>query len=453
MSLPDWAPSKLHSSTTRLCTPDELLYGQWRLRSPLPQTIRDVTDLYKYRPYKALTTEHDGIVNTWETRTDGLYCAHEYTKLETSETRRKDEARILKVAGWEWKSDAQQRGECRIEQWDWKQVVKRLIMSPGGLVFVGDSITAQQYDSFALLLGNDPLHGPIIERVISPHERRLNAGRALFLNSTHPQTLELLDELKPFKVPRERLDRPIVQVMRSNYLVTQKDIDDLGLNATHGSHELRPTDFDTDLAKLVGHNGTLVELDQGVEGGGWMSSVIVTSVGNWWERYIDASESVSQSLIEFQNVMRAALARLDRLSREQGFTVVYRSVTRGTLSCQDYQEPIERTNMTAMDQIGEYAWYLKQPMADMWRSLLSGVVDVQEEEDQDDVVERETQERQRPRRRRKSRWLSLDIADMSYQRPEAHRYPPTDCLHWCLPSVLDDWNWALWHLLQSNEPM
>lgn len=75
----------------------------------------------------------------------------------------------------------------------------------------------------------------------------------------------------------------------------------------------------------------------------------------------------------------------------------------------------------------------------------------------------------------------LDIVEQAYQRPDAHRFPPEDCLHWCLPSVLgefeierkrgdmwsrrdrrdtdkdsgiataDDWNWTWWHLLSASE--
>ncbi|KAK4049268.1 hypothetical protein OIV83_004204 [Microbotryomycetes sp. JL201] len=427
-----------------LCSADELLSGRWQRRSPPLRSIDQVVEAYNYRPYKALTTEDHGIVNTWETRQDGMYCSVEYVKNVTEDTLRKDEQRILNVASWQWQSDAHQRGECRIEQWDWNRVVKRLVMSPAGLVFIGDSITAQQYDSFALLLGNKP---PIIERVISPHERRLNAGRALFLDPAHPLSIELLQEL-PFKVPLERIERPLVQSMRSNYMTTEADIKAANLTLSHGSHELRPTDFDDNLTRLVGDNGTV---SNDVP---WMSSIIVTSVGNWWERYIDASDSVSEALEQYKFAMQRAFARLDRLSRQQQYTVVYRSVNRGTLECERHSEPIEPTNKTSVDQIGAYAWYLKQPMSDMWRSMLSKVV----EQGDDRVVlngDLTTDEGAGSKRdlTRRARWISLDIEDMSYQRPEAHRYPGMDCLHWCLPSVLDDWNWAMWHLLQRNEPM
>ncbi|KAK4048302.1 hypothetical protein OIV83_004823 [Microbotryomycetes sp. JL201] len=415
------------------CTAEQLLRGKWTKRSPAPRTIQDVVNAYKYRPYKALTKDQHGILNTYETRQDGMYCAKEFTKIQNEQTRLLDQERLIKVAGWQWTSEAEQRGECEVELWDWKQVVKRLLMSRAGIVFLGDSITAQQYDSFALLLGNDVDKGPIVERVLSAPSRRLDAHRALFLDPLHPQTAELLRELEPtFKVPLDRLNRPIAQTIRSDFLVTEQDVLDLDLDQKHGKTRIRPTDYDVQLEQLVNYpinnnDKNNFDRDDSLK---WMSSIIVTSVGNWWERYIDSSTSVSLTLIKFKQAMLSTFSNLDRISKKKNFVIVYRSVNRGTVDCETYDGPVGMDDLRGMDQIGQHAWYLKQPMADVWRSLLHNVTMTTTTTIKTEV-------------KPKNRWINLDIVDMSYQRPDAHRFPPDDY----------DWNWAMWHLLQTNEPM
>ncbi|KAM0791150.1 hypothetical protein ACM66B_005635 [Microbotryomycetes sp. NB124-2] len=440
------------------CTAEQLLKrGEWTRRRPVPKTIQDVIRAYKYRPYKALTNDRHGILNTYETRDDGMYCAREFSKLQTDEMRKQDEQRLIEVAGWQWTSESVKRGECEVEEWDWKKVVKRLIMSRAGIIFLGDSITAQQYDSFALLLGNDVDKGPIIERVLSPPARRLDATRALFLDPLHPLTTELVAEIESStsfgKVPRERLNRPIAQTMRSDFLVTEQDVINLELDQKHGKTRIRPTEFDSLLSQLVNYPSSSNSVGGAKDDEpNWMTSIVVTSVGNWWERYIDSSTSVSSTLIKFKQAMSSTFLKLDSLARTKKFTIVYRSVNRGTVDCQNYKEPFQvggvdgqQEDLRAMDQVGQHAWYLKQPMADVWRTLLHNVTTTTTTTSTPSLTNYDGKDRKR--------WINLDIVEMAYQRPDAHRFPPDDCLHWCLPSVLDDWNWAMWHLVQRNEPM
>lgn len=57
---------------------------------------------------------------------------------KTEEEKKEEEVRLLKVGGWEWKSDAIEEGKCRKgREWDWEKVVKRLVASPAGIVFLG----------------------------------------------------------------------------------------------------------------------------------------------------------------------------------------------------------------------------------------------------------------------------------------------------------------------------
>lgn len=80
------------------------------------------------------------MVNTWETRGDGLYCSASRgggKSTPSEEERREEEARLLEVAGWKWEAEPVRRGECRVIQWEWKSVVKRLVRSRAGIVFLG----------------------------------------------------------------------------------------------------------------------------------------------------------------------------------------------------------------------------------------------------------------------------------------------------------------------------
>ncbi|KAK4051110.1 hypothetical protein OIO90_004851 [Microbotryomycetes sp. JL221] len=466
------------NETLPTCTSHQLLTGHWIQRQPSLKTITQLKQAYQYKPYKALTEQQHGILNTYETRLDGLYCTNEFSKIETLQMKQLDEQRILNVANWKWSSQDYQDKKCKIVEWNWRKVVKRLVSSRAGIIFLGDSITAQQYDSFALLLGNDPSSGPIIERVLSPPARRLDATRALFLDPFHPTTLEILNEIEKetngeLIIPKGRLNQPIVRTMRSDFLVTNQNVVELNLDK-HGKTRIRSTEYIQELEQLATTSSTNEQQS-------WSSSIIVTSVGNWWERWIDSSESVSKSLSTYKQTMTLVFNELNRLTKQFDYTVVYRSVNRGTPHCEQYGKhfnsidsnnnkvdsnnqdqhfgPIDKEDMRAKDQSSEHAWYLKQPMADIWRTLLSNVTLTTRQELELSLNKFNSSSSssslnlkpKKRKKRRRTRWINLDIEEMAYQRPEAHRFPPDDCLHWCLPSVLDDWNWATWHLINANE--
>jgi hypothetical protein len=136
-----------------------------------------------------------------------------------------------------------------------------------------DSITAQAYDSLALLLGNQ---GPIIERVLSAPTRRLDATRALFLDPSHPLTAALLAGLD---LPSSRLQRPIARTIRSDYLIVEEDLEALGIEKVEKTR-VKSTEWETALREAT-------RTMKGEEGVKWERSIVVTSVGNWWERWID----------------------------------------------------------------------------------------------------------------------------------------------------------------------
>lgn len=42
-----------------------------------------------------------------------------------------------------------------------------------------------------------------------------------------------------------------------------------------------------------------------------------------------------------------------------------------------------------------------------------------------------------------NRFAFFDVASMSALRPDGHLDPPRDCLHYCLPGLIDHWNFLL----------
>ena len=48
------------------------------------------------------------------------------------------------------------------------------------------------------------------------------------------------------------------------------------------------------------------------------------------------------------------------------------------------------------------------------------------------------------------RFAFMDITQMSTARPDGHSRPPDDCLHYCLPGLIDYWNFFLLGLLASE---
>ncbi|ORY81825.1 hypothetical protein BCR35DRAFT_85786 [Leucosporidium creatinivorum] len=173
------------------------------------------------------------------------------------------------------------------------------------------------------------------------------------------------------------------------------------------------------------------------EGMEWQRSLVVTSVGNWWERWVEKSPSVSESLTLYRRAVHLAISHiLDLTASPYDYTFFFRTVNRGHSHCENFENPIEKHDTRAMDQ-DQYSWYLKSPMSDIWRAGLAPHLS--------------TPSSSSPPSNTSQQIHLLDIVEQAYQRPDAHRFPPEDCLHWCLPSVLDDWNWTWWHLLSASE--
>jgi hypothetical protein len=44
----------------------------------------------------------------------------------------------------------------------------------------------------------------------------------------------------------------------------------------------------------------------------------------------------------------------------------------------------------------------------------------------------------------------FDVWPMSVKRPDAHLKPAIDCMHYCIPSVPNEWMAYLWHLMVTD---
>lgn len=79
--------------------------------------------------------------------------------------------------------------------------------------------------------------------------------------------------------------------MRSDFLITEEEVLEMGLKK-HGMSKVRGTDWVEELEGIaVGRNeeGELIGAADEEEAVEWQRSLVVTSVGNWWERWVEKS--------------------------------------------------------------------------------------------------------------------------------------------------------------------
>ena len=193
-------------------------------------------------------------------------------------------------------------------------------------------------------------------------------------------------------------------------------------------------------------------------------TVVLLNTGPHWSRN-DINMLPKNKLPEELARMRGCYAAMvdkvtARLNPIPQLTAIYRSTSPGHPGCRNRREPYfdlrsalyHETNVRQRllddaenDKIREgrkvWDWDLFPDHNDAWRSKIRN-----------------------SSRRRGSRtasattkatkggatWLYLDIWDMSLQRPDAHN-EPTDCLHWCMPVVLNEWTYLLHHVLSLQE--
>ncbi|KAI5832079.1 hypothetical protein K523DRAFT_236055 [Schizophyllum commune Tattone D] len=242
-------------------------------------------------------------------------------------------------------------------------------------------------------------------------------------------------------------------------------------------------------------------------------TIVILNAGAHWSRHelpmIPHSKDLGdQRLVEraYSRMIDLNAARLSPIARTKIF---YRTTSPGHPSCHNQNEPytsleaahagernlVDRLIALADDpritspdmrqemlsQRVRWDWDLFVPHNELWKKRITELqqqraaqqrkADAQEELDR---RQKEEQERQMHHHKQhgghpktesephwveaeevNAQWYYLDIWDMSLQRPDAHLKPGKDCLHYCLPSVFNEWIHLFNHdlyLIENGKP-
>ncbi|KAL1746450.1 hypothetical protein HDZ31DRAFT_34160 [Schizophyllum fasciatum] len=251
---------------------------------------------------------------------------------------------------------------------------------------------------------------------------------------------------------------------------------------------------------------------EGEEEGVNADTIVMLNAGAHWSRHelpmIDHSKDLGdQRLVEraYSRMIDLNAARLSPIARTKIF---YRTTSPGHPSCLTQNEPytsleaahegerhlVDRLVALADDprvtppemraemltQRVRWDWDLFVPHNELWRKRIGELqqqraaqqraADAQEELDKREGEQERQMHRQKQQHAGKpkaegthwveaeevnAQWYYFDVWDMSLQRPDAHLKPGKDCLHFCLPSVFNEWihlfNHDL-HLIENGKP-
>jgi len=338
------------------------------------------------------------------------------------------QARRLEVSGWEW---VPERGKMR--EWDVLRVLRRLLNSERGLVFVGDSITGQMAASLHSLLlvplsssptsSDIPLLLPSTHRTGPPHNALTRL--TLHLNPRH-SLYTFLQRSLPL-VPKERFAEPVFQFLRNDLLLPFRDLELLFVKAGVKGWVGEKAGFFAQQAWLA----SLTSPEQPARlWEGEQDSVLVINTGAHWTPdhfYMPGGEYVRG----YAEMVRHLAPRLLGMPRLQ---VVYRTISPVHTDCHLSTSPVypartpdpERTNAA-------WGWDRFPELDTLWRSELDklaphGIGSAG------------------------GRVGWLNVTEMGGQRPEAHLLGEegTDCMHWCGPAVPGEWVRMLWEMIEEG---
>ncbi|TFL06240.1 hypothetical protein BDV98DRAFT_588529 [Pterulicium gracile] len=371
------------------------------------------------------------------------------------ETFLEGEKRSVGINAWEWVPEMGR--ECMVE-WDAIDLVVRLLRSPGGLILVGDSITRQHYHSIMHLIASAGItYGSDLPTLPMADHKNVNQHT---LNPASPSTALLLSLSG---VPKSRILRPIVTYLEDHLFIGQADIREITYR--FGAEEGYTWWYDfqrvEDWEKFVqdAARPRYGEVESVRE-----DTVVLLNTGPHWSRNDINMLPKNKLPEEFARLRGCYAAMVDkvtaRLNPIPQLSVVYRSTSPGHPGCRNRRTPYfdlrsalyheanvrqrlldDAENDKIRDGRKVWDWDLFPDHNDAWRSKIRSLS-----------------------RRRGSRgasatkkatkgganWLYMDIWDMSLQRPDAHN-EPSDCLHWCMPVVLNEWTYLLHHVLSLQE--
>ncbi|KAF8987977.1 hypothetical protein BDQ17DRAFT_1258067, partial [Cyathus striatus] len=193
-------------------------------------------------------------------------------------------------------------------------------------------------------------------------------------------------------------------------------------------------------------------------------SVVVLNTGAHWSRHeytmlpTDDMQADQQHRLEltFKQMLRRIRSRLTPLTH---LTILYRATSPGHPQCHLSHNPYPSIH-TALQS--------ESPSSIPGRLLSSPYLTQDEKDDRlkwdwdrfeahnelwKESIRKmgETRDRLGVNSGEGARWVYLDIWGMALMRPDAHLEPGVDCLHWCLPGVLEEWNKQIYQVIVPIE--
>ncbi|CAO3645003.1 unnamed protein product [Cunninghamella echinulata] len=254
------------------------------------------------------------------------------------------------------------------------------------MLLVGDSITQLMFESLGCLLGQD-LTGVKLDSNLTGGDTNLWAGQFV-----HPSKVD-----EPQAVS--------LAYLRSDYLVR---LDDFKI--------MEPFD---DEGYLIGKGSNFP----------WVHTLdrftyIIINTGPHWHADLKwgPHKSDKELVKAYTEGMQAVFNYLkDHIKPHQRVWV--RSTPYGHAKCSQYKAPSKKPHVPNKKE-GEYQWDLLEKFDFVWKNWIDDEKD--------------------------NRFHFFNVSSLSNLRGDAHSNPDSDCLHFCIPSVVDDWNYLLFHAIAQQ---
>ncbi|KAE9409504.1 hypothetical protein BT96DRAFT_848115 [Gymnopus androsaceus JB14] len=350
--------------------------------------------------------------------------------------------RLVDMLNWEWLPD---RG--RLLDYDPIDFIVRMLKSPGGVIFVGDSITRQHWHAFYVRF----LHHNITFHLNPTHLPLAGAPNAdQFVLKNTSSMYKILQEKAG--VPDSRMERPFFTILEDHMSLDEADIRAItNMEPDYEwTHKFRRVDGWED------HIKWLSTPREGEEDSVTEDTLVLINAGAHWSRaelpMLRAPKEVEEKALLTDAYSRMIDLVTTRLSPLERTSIYYRSTAPGHPNCEDHSAPYKDMDdarfkeqdlvhrlQEQVDGFGaklgrsRWDWDEFKHHNEMWNRTIHSVME------------------KRPAESKGAKWYYFDIWDLSLQRPEAHLEPGKDCLHWCLPTIYDDWTKLFYHRVQLEE--
>ncbi|KAH6916363.1 hypothetical protein BKA70DRAFT_1179842 [Coprinopsis sp. MPI-PUGE-AT-0042] len=408
------------------CQYNKCLQGRWVPRQPPFANLKDLQEEFLW--FSQCPVQN-------ETETQGQ---------SEEEIQARKSQRLVDMMNYVWQPN---RGKQ--VQWDPEEFIVRLLQTPAGVIFIGDSITSGWEHGFNALLSKgsgERIHfDPIPVHVSGEITKGIKCS---ILRPNHPKTLELQ---KRAGVPDSRMKRPVFSKIMEHMLLQPPVIREI----TENRGAQKDFRWVLNLQRVPGWEDFLQNLttpnadEAGTVDG---DSIVVMNTGAHWSRGTLHMLPNRNSVDEEHRVLKQMTIMVERLNQLRRVKIMYRATNAAHPDCsnkkhpyQDFADAVEHESDMAQqfkDSTNNprerkvrlrWDWDMFDTLNDLWREEIRRLGEERE------ILKKEGRlEAELP-----PAWRFLDVWGMTLQRPDAH----SDCLHWCLPTMYNEWSRHLLHIL------